>query len=216
MRAWSRLVLLAAVIAASTLPLGSALAQDQIFDEYSIGLAAWAKPTVTGEIIDADTMRLGEDVSDVITTLVVRDANQFVPNAADLSEFCTGIAGSYFPDQTAVADLAVQLPSFLKGSLGYWGEDASGSSFLICSLHDDALYVFTLLSADTDAKVTQTLLTRMASQALTSGPPYQAGYYVEIMASQFGGERPLTDLPGRDEIPDGFQLVDRDYMLTTQ
>lgn len=190
----------------------------KVFAEYTVRMEAWARPTVPGEPIDATTMMLGDDVRDVLTIMVVRDASGLTPTSSDLEGFCSGVIGSYFPAQTAAAEIAVTLPSGLEGSLGYWGEAPWGSSFLICSLHDDAVYLFALLSTDTDMEQAQAVLTHVASDALTADPPDNAARYLESVARRVGGNRllPLTHLPGSEAIPAEFVFVDRDDQIGEQ
>lgn len=190
----------------------------KVFAEYTVRMEAWAKPTGPGNPIDVATMMLGDDVSDVLTIMVVRDANGLTPTSSDLAGFCTGLVGSYFPAQASAAEIAVALPSNLDDSLGYWGQEQWGSSFLICSLHDDEVNLFALLSTNTDVERTQALLTHVASAALTAEPPDAAARYLESVATRLGGDRllSLTDLPGSEAVPAAFQFVDRDFQVGEQ
>lgn len=212
---WVRVVVLlcAGHLAFATAGIASAA---KVFAAYTVRMEAWARPTVPGAPLDVTSMMLGDDVSEVLTIMVVRDAKGLTPTSTDLQGFCTKVAGSYFPAQISAAEITVALPSNLEDSLGYWGKERWGSSVLICSLQDEAVYLFALLSTDADADRTQALLTRVAREALTADPPDAAARYLEVVARRFGGDQSLTNLPGSEAIPGAFQVVAKDFQVGAQ
>lgn len=151
----------------------------------------------------------------MVTIMAMRDLDGEVPSRADFTGYCEGFAGGFFDEDQALADIETVLPESLDDSLGYWTfKEGTGSIAIICSRHNnDALYVFLLLSADKDPKTTQALLAGIASDVLDTDSPYPTASSLESLIGGFSDERPMTDLPGPDDLRAGHQFVDKDYLV---
>lgn len=189
------------------------IARAEVFDAYTIGMVQWAKPIAPDQVLDADTIWLGDTISDLVTISVYQDLDGEEPARADVVGFCEDLAGAFYPKIASPADVEVELPASFDNAFGYASGDAHKSTSVICSLHGEAIYVFMLFSTNADAGRTQSVLTGIARDVLEAGPPYDLTLSRPSFFEGRGGERPLADLPGRDDLPAGFQFVDRDYVV---
>lgn len=159
-------------------------------------------------------MLLGDNVSEIVTVVAANGVGQPVPSSTEFVGFCEDVASGYYGDSASLPEFEVALPSSLDGSVGYWSEgDGGWSTTLLCSPHDEIVYVFMLLSDDTDADTTQDLLNSIAVDVLSADEPFQTVPTVAAITGAIAGERPLASLPGPGDMPEGFQFLDKDYVI---